>query len=117
MIDTLAIQEDMLARQGEVNPTFAAVFDHVPVDLQRTWRRNSLNLNAGNAALYRLSYQQLAAFVAMLHRAGVPLVRGTDDIAGFTLHRELELYVQAGIAANEVLRIARTRRRWPMRAP
>ncbi len=104
---TLAIQEDMFThRQGEVNPTFAAVFDHVPVDLQRTWRRNSLNLNAGNAALYRLSYQQLAAFVAMLHRAGVPLVAGTDDIAGFTLHRELELYVQAGIAANEVLRIA-----------
>ena len=31
---------------------------------------------------------------------------GTDAIAGFTLHRELELYVQAGIPAPEVLRIA-----------
>jgi imidazolonepropionase-like amidohydrolase len=33
-------------------------------------------------------------------------VAGTDDIAGFTLHRELELYVKAGIPAGEVLRIA-----------
>ena len=31
---------------------------------------------------------------------------GTDDVAGFTLHRELELYVKAGIPAGEVLRIA-----------
>ena len=31
---------------------------------------------------------------------------GTDDIAGFTLHRELELYVQAGIPPAEALRIA-----------
>jgi imidazolonepropionase-like amidohydrolase len=89
-----------------VNPSYAAVYEHVPVDLQRTWLGNSMNVNAGNAALYQLSFQQIAAFVAMLHRAGVPLVAGTDDISGFTLHRELELYVQAGIPANEVLRIA-----------
>ena len=47
----------------------------------------------------------------------MPLVAGTDDIAGFTLHRELELYVKAGIPAGEALRIAtwngaRTRARW-----
>jgi len=31
---------------------------------------------------------------------------GTDAFAGYTLHNELELYVQAGIPAPEVLRIA-----------
>ena len=41
-----------------------------------------------------------------MHQAGIPLVAGTDNIPGFTLHRELELYVEAGIPANEVLRIA-----------
>ena len=45
-----------------------------------------------------------------LHQANArcrhPLVAGTDDIAGFTLHRELELYVKAGIPAGEALRIA-----------
>jgi imidazolonepropionase-like amidohydrolase len=33
-------------------------------------------------------------------------VAGTDDVAGFTLHRELELYTQAGIPPGEALRIA-----------
>ena len=37
---------------------------------------------------------------------GVPLVAGTDAMAGFTLHRELELYRQAGISNADVLRIA-----------
>jgi imidazolonepropionase-like amidohydrolase len=45
-------------------------------------------------------------FVGMLHAAGVPLVAGTDGIAGFTLHRELELYVQAGMSPGEAIRIA-----------
>jgi imidazolonepropionase-like amidohydrolase len=45
-------------------------------------------------------------FVGQLYRAGVPLEAGTDGIAGFTLHRELELYVRAGMAPAEALRIA-----------
>ena len=41
-----------------------------------------------------------------LHDAGVPIVAGTDDLAGFGLHRELELYAGAGIPAPRVLQIA-----------
>jgi imidazolonepropionase-like amidohydrolase len=48
----------------------------------------------------------MVQFVGQLYRAGVPLEAGTDGIAGFTLHRELELYGQAGIPAPEALRIA-----------
>jgi imidazolonepropionase-like amidohydrolase len=36
----------------------------------------------------------------------VPLEAGTDGIAGFTLHRELELYVRAGLTAAEALQVA-----------
>jgi len=57
-------------------------------------------------ALYNRSYARMIDFVGRMHRAGIPLVAGTDAIAGFTLQRELELYVQAGIPASEVLRIA-----------
>ena len=46
------------------------------------------------------------ALVRLLHDEGIPIVAGTDDLAGATLHRELENYVQAGIPAPEVLRIA-----------
>jgi imidazolonepropionase-like amidohydrolase len=41
-----------------------------------------------------------------LYDAGVPIVAGTDSLAGFTLHRELELYEQAGIPAPRVLQLA-----------
>jgi imidazolonepropionase-like amidohydrolase len=41
-----------------------------------------------------------------LHDAGVTIIPGTDALAGYTLHHELELYVQAGIPAPEVLRMA-----------
>jgi len=42
----------------------------------------------------------------LLHDSGITIVAGTDSLAGFTLHRELENYVAAGIPAPEVLQIA-----------
>jgi imidazolonepropionase-like amidohydrolase len=41
-----------------------------------------------------------------MHAAGIPFVAGTDDIGGFTLHRELEVYVEAGISPAEAVQIA-----------
>ena len=41
-----------------------------------------------------------------LRDSGVTLVPGTDSMAGFGLHRELELWNEAGIPAAEVLRAA-----------
>jgi imidazolonepropionase-like amidohydrolase len=48
----------------------------------------------------------MLAMTARIWKAGIPLVAGTDAMPGFTLHRELELYVKAGIPAPEALRIA-----------
>ena len=42
----------------------------------------------------------------MLYDNGILLVAGTDGGEAHALHHELELYVQAGIAPNQVLRIA-----------
>jgi hypothetical protein len=92
--------------QGELNPSYAVVADHFPVLLQRFLRRNSMDVNERNVQRYRDSYRKMVAFVGAMHRAGIPLVSGTDGMAGFTLHRELELYVQAGIPAAEALRIS-----------
>jgi len=41
--------------------------------------------------------------VKALYDAGIPVESGTDSIAGFTLQRELELHVKAGIPAARVL--------------
>ncbi len=104
---TLATFEAMYTQQqGQMSPSFAAVAEHMPAAVQRGWRRNSMDVSGGRLPAYRESWDRMVAFVGRLHAAGVPLVAGTDHIAGFTLHRELELNVQAGIAPGEALRIA-----------
>lgn len=45
-------------------------------------------------------------FVGRLYKAGVPILAGTDAIAGFTLQRELELYVKAGLTPAQALQVA-----------
>jgi imidazolonepropionase-like amidohydrolase len=104
---TLATFEAMFTqRQGEPNPSFDMIASHVPVSRQRAWRTNSMDVTAKNVDRYRQSYAKLVEFTRQLHDAGIRLVAGTDDVAGFTLHRELELYVKSGIPAAEALRIA-----------
>ncbi len=41
-----------------------------------------------------------------MYKAGIPVVAGTDGIAGFTLQSELELYVKAGLTPAQTLQIA-----------
>jgi hypothetical protein len=104
---TLATFEGMFTQgPGQMNASFAAVVDHVPIGLQRSWRTATMDITPANASRYRASWQKMIDFVGRMYREGIPLEAGTDDIAGFTLHRELELYVSAGIGAPEALRIA-----------
>jgi hypothetical protein len=45
--------------------------------------------------------------VGELHKRGVPIVAGTDiSVPGHSLHRELELYVQAGFTPLEAIQAA-----------
>jgi imidazolonepropionase-like amidohydrolase len=96
----------MAYKQGEVNPPFAPVIDHLPAAVQRLQHTNTLDVTDANVERYRASYNKMIEFAGMLHKAGVTLVAGTDDTPGFVLHGELELYAKAGIPPAEVLRIA-----------
>ena len=104
---TIATFEPMFTQlQGEPNPAFRKVASHVPPALQRIWLVNSMDVNATNVARFRNSYAKLLELTRRLYAAGIPLLAGTDDIAGFTLHRELEMYVQAGISPSQALQVA-----------
>jgi hypothetical protein len=104
---TLATFEAMYTQQqGDMDPAFAAIADHMPFATQRSWRNNSMDVSGGRLEIYRSSWKRMLEFFGRLHAAGIPLVAGTDNIAGFTLHRELELYVQAGLTPGEAIRIA-----------
>jgi imidazolonepropionase-like amidohydrolase len=104
---TLSVWEGMFtARSGEVSPDFAEVASRLPVTVRRSLLTGGLPVPEGMDARYRESFRRMLQLVAMLHRQGVHLVAGTDALAGFQLHRELELYVEAGIPPADVLWIA-----------
>jgi cytosine/adenosine deaminase-related metal-dependent hydrolase len=104
---TAATFENMFtARPGSVSPGFAAIADRLPPQVRRNLLGGGLPVPEGMDERYRASFRRMVELIGELHRAGVTIVAGTDDLAGFTLHRELELYVQAGIPPAEVLRIA-----------
>ncbi|HEY2498162.1 MAG TPA: amidohydrolase family protein [Candidatus Angelobacter sp.] len=53
------------------------------------------------------SFRQFLATVRLLHEAGIPIVAGTDQaVPGFSLDREIELYVKAGFTPMEAIQAA-----------
>jgi imidazolonepropionase-like amidohydrolase len=104
---TLTIFENMFtARNGALSPSYAMIADRMPPQVRRFFLSGGLPVPEGMDARYRASFQHMLDFVGELHRSGVQIVAGTDALAGFSLHRELELYAKAGIPNAEVLRIA-----------
>jgi hypothetical protein len=101
-----AFEAQFTQMPGELNPALAAAADHLPITLRRGLYKSESEITKEMAPRWRASYAKMLAAVARFHRAGIQIVSGTDDIAGFAFQRELELYVKAGIPANEVLRIA-----------
>jgi imidazolonepropionase-like amidohydrolase len=72
---------------------------------------NRLFSNAGaagiDAAAARTRLERGLRIVKALHDAGVPVVAGTDEgIPGHSVHREIELYVEAGLTPMEALQAA-----------
>jgi imidazolonepropionase-like amidohydrolase len=101
-----AFESQFTQAQGEMNPSFAAIAARYPPAYQRANLTNSADLSPADAPRSRASFAKMVDFIGRCYRAGIPIVAGTDGPAGWTLHRELELYVRAGIPAAEVLRIA-----------
>jgi len=53
------------------------------------------------------AFEKEVAAVGVLHHAGITIVAGTDQaVPGFSLYREMELYVQAGFTPLEAIQAA-----------
>jgi Amidohydrolase family len=104
---TLATFDFLRQRDGEMSAPYAAISSHMPLELQRSFRAGTMKIpDEATFKRYNQSYEKMVAFVGQMYRAGVPLVAGTDAIAGFTVHSELELYVQAGLTPAQALQVA-----------
>jgi imidazolonepropionase-like amidohydrolase len=52
-------------------------------------------------------FEKDVEILGALHRAGIPIVAGTDQtVPGHSLHREIEIYVQAGFTPMEAIQAA-----------
>jgi imidazolonepropionase-like amidohydrolase len=104
---TLSIFESMLDdRPGKMAQGYAPVADNMPAQVRRGFLYGGLEVPAGQDQRYQDSFQRMLDMAKTFYDAGVPIVAGTDSLAGFSLHRELELYEKAGIPAPKVLQLA-----------
>lgn len=100
--------EGCMTRSGDLASSgFAEIADWLPAQVRRTLTTSGLPVGPGLDAKYRASAKAFLEMVALLHRSGIRIVAGTDDVLpGFDLVRELELYVQAGIDPATALQFA-----------
>lgn len=103
---TAAIFDTQLVHlPGEPDPTFAAVVDHLPATIARGLYKPEMDMGDMVDAWARSAIAQ-ETMIRTLHENGVQIVPGSDHMAAFTIHRELELYARAGISNADVLKIA-----------
>lgn len=97
--------EQLTHLAGNPNPTFAPVIEHLPTNVARGYYKVDMDMR-GKVDEWAASAVAQAAMIKKLHDNGVQIVPGSDNVAAFTIHRELELYCEAGISNADVLRIA-----------
>jgi imidazolonepropionase-like amidohydrolase len=104
---TLTTFDFIRQKDGDISQAYAAVADHMPPDVRRGFYQGSMKIpDDATAALHEKSYAKMIEFTGRMYKAGIPLVAGTDALAGFTLQRELEIYVQAGLTPAQALQVA-----------
>jgi imidazolonepropionase-like amidohydrolase len=97
----------MLSRDGAASPAVAEYIDHLPIGLQRRRRQAIAPIaSAADDAAYQGAFAKVKELLKLMHDRGLRLLPGTDDGTGLSVHRELEIYAEAGIPVPEVLRMA-----------
>jgi imidazolonepropionase-like amidohydrolase len=89
-----------------IEPGLVKMAPRFPPQIRRNLLSGALEAPPEQKAAYAEAFPALLNMVKALHDAGVTIIPGTDSLAGYMLHHELELYVRAGIPAPEVLRLA-----------
>jgi hypothetical protein len=86
------------SREGEYTPSIQPIAHRFPLTMQWGFRSdNRLSIPKGKEDTYRKSYKCVLRMVRELYEAAAGRRAGTDGMAVFGLHSELESYALAGI--------------------
>lgn len=103
---TLGVFEELLlAQPGKITPGLEGVVRRLPPQPQRAFLFGGLPLG-DKQALYQQSFEKVLAMVRALKEHKIPILAGTDSLAGLMLHHELALLVRAGLTPAEAIRAA-----------
>lgn len=89
-----------------VTPGLEEIIPRFPPQVRRSILSGALQVPPDKADAYKEAFPSMLRLLKAIHEAGVTIIPGTDSLAGYSLHHELELYVRAGIQSAEVLRLA-----------
>jgi imidazolonepropionase-like amidohydrolase len=89
-----------------VTPGLETIVQRFPPQVRREMLSGALEVPADKKDVYAQAFPSMLKLLKALYDAGVTIIPGTDSLAGYMLHHELEVYVRAGISAPEVLRMA-----------
>ena len=103
--DTLALYEQVMRPQRVPALTIEPGIAKVAPELRAQLTSGGVPDAMADGATQ--SFSRLLAIVGALHKAGITLVAGTDQtVPGYSVYREIELYVQAGFTPMEALQAA-----------
>jgi amidohydrolase family protein len=104
---TLDAFEDLFVGvPGRVSAGLEDTVGRLPIVTQRQFLIGGLPLTGDRQTKFRAAWERIFAMVKALHAAQVPIVVGTDSIAGVMFHHELDLLVRTGLDAGTVLEMA-----------
>jgi hypothetical protein len=89
-----------------ITPGLEEIVPRFPPQVRRAMLSGALEVPPDKQTAYHEAFPAMLRLLKALHDAGVTIIPGTDALAGYALHHELELYARAGIVPAEVLRMA-----------
>jgi len=102
----VAFESLYVPENGDLGDSYAPFVGTLPPTTERGFRTGGFAVPKDlTRADYRKSWAKMVELLGRMHKAGVPIVAGTDG-AGIELVHELEIYVSAGFTPAEALAAA-----------
>jgi imidazolonepropionase-like amidohydrolase len=102
----VAFEALYVPENGDLAPAYAPFVGTLPPTIERGFRAGGFAVPKDlTRADYRASWKKMVELLGRMHKAGIPIVAGTDG-SGIEIIHELEIYVQAGFTPAEALAAA-----------